>query len=132
MSAAKSEDANANAHSHPSSPRSLGDPRSEQSEKHLGRSAFLLGAQDGKDIRRIGMKPRACTSQFSLSSNAADQSDRVSNHSHSSAAALQDYVGGEDELAKDTGIFNVDLNGGSNLKPINTKSISVSQDVLSE
>ena len=79
----------------------------------------------------MGVKPRACTSQFSLSSNAADNSDRISNHSHSSAAALQDYVGGEDELAKDTGIFNVDLNGGGpNLKAASSQKLSVSQDVV--
>ena len=111
LSAAKSEDELELA---PSSPRSLGDPRSEQSEKHLGRSAYLLGHQDPKDMNgRRGVKPRANTSQFTLSSNVADQSDRVSNHSHGSAAALQDYIGGEDELVKDTGIFNVELNGSS-------------------
>lgn len=67
LSAAKSEDEDAHA---PSSPRSHGDPRSEQSEKHL---AFLLGAQDPKDTNgRRSVKPRAGTSQFTLSSNVAD------------------------------------------------------------
>lgn len=59
----------------------------------------------------------------------------MSNHSHGSAAALQDYIGGEDELVKDTGIFNVELNGNSSTvgaKPNLGAKINGSQDALSE
>ena len=55
----------------------------------------------------------------------------MSNHSHSSAAEIKEMLHvNDDELAKDMGIFNVDLSGGS-LKDNKVMSkISASQDTV--